>query len=147
MTAEIELTAVLSTVGWSDLALFCGFRNWTHCCLGRSDIELYAIFENGHYTHTANQVFFCPIPKHQRIWPRAWQSFHFQKITGTLKEYFFENLQMPFFYILQRTLVKKKIHNVLTFCFRPPKWAKLFFTWTNVKSNYLGIYSFKLLKN
>ena len=44
-------------------------------------------------------IFMSSIQKNRRILPRARQSFHFQKITGTLKMMFLkENLQKPYAY-------------------------------------------------
>ena len=58
---------------------------------GWSALVFFAIFINRHYS--ADQVYFMrPIPKNRRIWPRARQSFRFQKSTGTLKiNIFFAN--------------------------------------------------------
>ena len=54
--------------------------------LGSSDIDFFAIFENGHYA--ADQVyFFSPIPKYRRIWPRA------RRMRG--KVFTFKNSQGP----------------------------------------------------
>ena len=58
---------------------------------GWGALVFFAIFINRHYS--ADQVYFMrPIPKNRRIWPRARQSFRFQKSTGTLKiNIFFAN--------------------------------------------------------
>ena len=77
------------------------FDNISHCMASINfiieycDKDLLAIFENGHYMMPIRTIFMSPIPKNRRILPRAWQSFRFQKITGTLKICIFsENLQI-----------------------------------------------------
>ena len=60
-------------------------------------------------------IFISPIPKNLQIWPSAraeneQQSFHFQKITGTLKKnIFFDNLQI--FSFTLKNNCEKKISN------------------------------------
>ena len=63
--------------------------------IGWSDVVLFTIFENGHCMYCRSGIFFIfmsAIPNNQ-------QSFHFRKITGTLKMIFFLNLEIPSFYI------------------------------------------------
>ena len=61
-------------------------------CVRVEWFSTFVIFEIGHIP--ADQVyFFSSILKNQQIWPLARQSFHFQKITVTLKIYIFENVQ------------------------------------------------------
>ena len=82
----------------------------------------------------------------RQVWPRlashTRQSFHFQKITGTLKMNILMKIakHIPFT-VLQRTIVKNNFF--FTFCLGPPKWATLFLTRTNeIKIEFLFIFSF-----
>ena len=45
-----------------------------------------------------------PIPKNRQIRPRARQSFYFQKITGTLKRFFFLKI-CKYLLLLKETIV------------------------------------------
>ena len=62
-----------SAIGWSDLALFCNFRKATHFCWS-------GIFLGGQFQKIGK--FSCVPSSH------AGQSFHFQKIAGTLNKNF-----------------------------------------------------------
>ena len=42
------------------------------CTLGWSDLDLFSIFENGHYAADEVHTFMIPSPKNRRIWPRAY---------------------------------------------------------------------------
>ena len=66
-----------------------------------------AILEIGHIAD--DQVYFMSsIPKIYEIRSALWQSFHFQKITGTLKiNIFFFSLHKPSFYIKEQLLKRK----------------------------------------
>ena len=79
----------------------------------------FSIFENGHYA--ADQVyFFSPIKKNRaNLAAHVRQSFHFQKITGTLKMIFFKFANT--FHLLQRTIAKKEnsILDFLNYCLGP----------------------------
>ena len=57
-------------------------------------------------------IFKSSIPKNRRFRPRARQSFHFQKNTGTLKINIFFWKSAKTFLINQRTKSKKKIRNL-----------------------------------
>ena len=77
-------------------------RDWKYCKVGWSDIAIF--FENGHYA--ADQVYFYESnSKNRRIWQRARQIFHFQKIKGILNKMFgkFANT----FLLLQEQSTKK----------------------------------------
>ena len=49
-------------------------------------------------------IFMSPIPKNKQIWPRVWQIFHFQKLTGTLKMNIFVWKFANIFVLFQRTI-------------------------------------------
>ena len=44
------------------------------CTLGWSDLDLFSIFENGHYAADEVHTFMIPSPKNRRIWPRAYSA-------------------------------------------------------------------------
>ena len=75
-------------LGWSDLPLFCYFRNWTHCC--RSGTYILMFFT-----------------KNRHIWLRA-VKFSFLKVTETFKKK--KNST-------SRTMANKKILNFKLFSF------------------------------
>ena len=87
--------------GWSDLALFCNFRNWTHCCWSL----IWYICMNSS-------------PQNQQIWLHVcasqtpWQSFHFPKITGTLKIICFFQIPSVYFYEPKRKFEDKISLNI-----------------------------------
>ena len=72
------------------------------CTLGWSDLDLFSIFENGHYAADEVHTFMIPSPKNRRIWPRAYSAcaakFSLSKITGTLKNVYFLKIfkHLPF---------------------------------------------------
>ena len=117
------------TVGWSDLALFLDFRKPTHFCW--SSIFLGTQFQ-----------------KYRQFWPSARTthprpSFHFQKITATLKIIIFWKFGNTFL-INQRTIDKNKIWKI---CFYFPKMGKTVLDLYVQGQNkyfflYLFIYSF-----
>ena len=80
------------------------------------------------------------IPKNRRILARAQQSFHFQKITGSLKlksEYFL-SLQKPSFYIKEQ-LAKRKLKIIICLVFFYfSNMAKTVFDLKNSKQEFLG---------
>ena len=106
------------TVKWSEF-YFLRFRIWTHCCR-------LAIFS---------------IP----IWTRTRRSFHFQKITETLKNnLYLENLKITSFYLKEQS-PKRKFRGKLVFFqfyFRPLKWVKRFLTWSMEKHVFEYLFSF-----
>ena len=65
-------------------------------------------------------------------------AFYFSKITVTPKHDFFGWKLENNFLFPQRTIAKKKMRNwkICQQCFRPPKWATLFLTWSREKSNH-----------
>ena len=90
--------------------------------VGWSDLHFLRFSKMGTLLSIA-YIFMSSIPKDRR-------SFHFQKITGTLKIYIvFENLQQPSLYIkehLSKRIFKIKMCLVFLVIFQ--KWRKRFLT-------------------
>ena len=68
---------------------FTSLYNSQYCSLGWSDSALFRDLQNRTHCHT-DQVHYQELnSKNRQDWPQMPESFHFQKITGTLFFYFF----------------------------------------------------------
>ena len=87
------------------------------CTLGWSDLDLFSIFENGHYAADEVHTFMIPSPKNRRIWPRAYSAcaakFSLSKNHRDPKNRIFFWKFSNTFLLLQRTIGKKKIWNYI----------------------------------